>query len=65
MMMMEDNELIDDMPGGMGEGGPKKEENDVTDSFGTLQLGEGSSQSRFFGIAAGAHYLLGVSVVRS
>lgn len=40
----------------------KQEEGEISESFGTLQLGEGSAQSQFFGIAAGAHYLLGVSL---
>lgn len=39
----------------------KQEEGEISESFGTLQLGEGSAHSQFFGIAAGAHYLLGVS----
>lgn len=70
MLLMDDSEFMDDLPGEGGSGGAsgsgsgggvKKEESEITDSFGTLQLGEGSAQSRFFGIAAGAHYLLGVS----
>lgn len=36
------------------------EEEEIVDSFGTLALEEGSGKSRFFGIAAGAHFLLGV-----
>ncbi|KAF8314689.1 hypothetical protein DL93DRAFT_2058040, partial [Clavulina sp. PMI_390] len=33
-----------------------QEEEEIADSFGTLKLGEGSAQSQFFGIAAGAHW---------
>lgn len=40
--------------------GREPEEEEIADSFGTLALSEGSGTSRFFGIAAGAHFLLGV-----
>jgi hypothetical protein len=40
--------------------GREPEEEEIADSFGTLALSEGSGTSSFFGIAAGAHFLLGV-----
>ena len=45
---------------GIGEGDPGDE---LTDSFGTLALGDDSTKSVFFGAAAGAQFLLGVSHV--
>jgi hypothetical protein len=48
--------------GGGREQSPEEGE-DVADSFGTLRLGEGSGESRFFGIAAGAQFLLGVRII--
>lgn len=38
----------------------EEEGDEVVDSFGTLALGEGGGKAKFFGVAAGAHYLLGV-----
>jgi hypothetical protein len=47
---------------GVGEGDNSEE---LTESFGTLALAEDSGKSRFFGTAAGAQFLLGVSHIYS
>ena len=48
--------------GTTGEVDSPTDDEDVTDSFGTLALSEASGKAEFFGTQAGAQFLLGVSI---